>query len=96
MVSIDRKWVGFGSFLGHFKRFCPLKPRKYEKTIIRLTNVLLFMSVNEDCLWVMAVEWFYLLLKASAGSSGRPCGVYMFSGLTTLDINIYNITSLFF
>ena len=40
----------------------------------------------------MAVEWFYLLLKASAGSSGRPCGVYMFSGLTTLVINIYNIT----
>ena len=45
MVSIDRKWVGFGSFLGHFKRFCPLKPRKYEKTIIKLTNVLIFMSL---------------------------------------------------
>ena len=43
--QIDRKWVGFGSFLGHFKRFCPLKPRKYEKTIIKLTNVLLFMSL---------------------------------------------------
>ena len=31
-------------------------------------------------------------VEASAVSSGRPCGVYMFSGLTTLVINIYNIT----
>ena len=31
-------------------------------------------------------------VEASAGSSGRPCGVYMFSGLTTLVFNIYNIT----
>ena len=31
-------------------------------------------------------------VEASAGSSGRPCGVYMFSGLPTLVINIYNIT----
>ena len=33
-----------------------------------------------------------LAVEASAVSSGRPCGVYMFSGLTTLVINIYNIT----
>ena len=31
-------------------------------------------------------------VEASAVSSGRPCGVYMFSGLTTLVFNIYNIT----
>ena len=30
-------------------------------------------------------------VEASAVSSGRPCGVYMFSGLTTLVFNIYII-----
>ena len=34
-------------------------------------------------------------VEASASSSGRPCGVYMFSGLTTLVFNIYNITPIF-
>ena len=32
-------------------------------------------------------------VEASAGSSGRPCGVYMFSGLTTQVFNIYDITN---
>ena len=31
-------------------------------------------------------------VEASAVSSGRPCGVYMFSGLTTQVFNIYDIT----
>ena len=31
-------------------------------------------------------------VEASAVGSGRPCGVYMFSGLTVLLFNIYNIT----
>ena len=31
-------------------------------------------------------------VEASAVGSGRPCGVYMFSGLATQVINMYNIT----
>ena len=31
-------------------------------------------------------------VEASALGSGRPCGVYMFSGLTVLVFDIYNIT----
>ena len=33
-------------------------------------------------------------VEASAVSSGRPYGVYMFSGLPTLVFNIHNITSI--
>ena len=33
-------------------------------------------------------------VEASAGSSGRPCGVYMFSGLTTLVFYIIMLHSL--
>ena len=29
LVSSNRKWVGFGSFLGPFNKCCTLKPRKY-------------------------------------------------------------------
>ena len=35
-------------------------------------------------------------VEASAVSSGRPCGVYMFSGLTTQVFNIYDITGTLF
>ena len=41
----NREWVGFGSFLGHCKKSCTLKPRKYESIVIKLANVLLFMTL---------------------------------------------------
>ena len=45
LVSSNRKWEGFGSFLGNFRKGYPLKPRKYETIIIKLTDVLLSMSL---------------------------------------------------
>ena len=54
-----------------------------------------FKSVNEECLWIMAVEWFYLLLKPLVLALVDHV-VFTCFQVSTQVFNIYDITSLFF